>query len=104
MVSDDGQKMSKLPDGHARPDALPAPGEEDAASWFVRARGTMSEAEQRDFIAWLATHPRHARDYDAVSAAWNACLDLCEDRDLLDMRLKAGATVSGTKHRSGEGK
>ena len=104
MVGDDGQTMSKLPDGNARRDAPPPAGEEDAATWFVRTRGAMSEGEQRDFIGWLAAHPSHARDYDAVSAAWNACLDLYEDTDLLAMRLKAIATVSGAKHRSGEGK
>jgi len=95
--------MSKLSNGNARRDAPPPAGEEDGASWFIRTRGMMSEGEQRDFILWLAADPSNARDYDAVSAAWNACLDHYADNDLFAMRLKAIAAVSGARHCSGEG-
>jgi len=92
-----------MPDGTATHDQPPPANSGDAAAWFVRTRGRMTEREESDFIAWLAADPDHARAYDAVTAAWNACLAAYDDKELLVMRLKALTAVSGNRRLCGEG-
>lgn len=92
-----------MPDGSATDDQSPPADSGDAAAWFVRSRGRMSAREENDFIVWLTTDPSHARAFDAVTAAWNACLAGYDDKELLIMRLKALAAVSSAQRLYGEG-
>jgi len=98
-----GEKVADMSDETATHDQPPSANSGDAAAWFVRTRGRMSEQEERAFLAWLTADSDHARAYDAVTAAWNACLALYEDRELLVMRLKALTAVSGNRRLCGEG-
>lgn len=47
---------------------------ETAAQWFMRLQDEdCTDAERSTFAQWLTADPRHAREYEAMRATWQAC-------------------------------
>jgi len=92
-----------MSDWNAAHDDPPSMTTAEAAAWFVRTRDGMTQREENEFVAWLTVDPEHARAYDAVTAAWNACLAAYSDKDILAMRLDALAALSDGRRLCGDG-
>ena len=53
----------------------------DAAHWFSRMHsGETTEADRQAFAAWCSANPAHEREYQKLTAQWNAVLSLPEAR------------------------
>ncbi|MGE8591621.1 MAG: FecR family protein, partial [Alcaligenes sp.] len=53
----------------------------DAAHWFSRMHsGETTEADRQAFAAWCSADPAHEREYQKLTAQWNAVLSLPEAR------------------------
>ena len=62
---------------------------DEAVAWFSRLRsGDATEDDQRQFEAWLARSPSHAREFDRVSTLWD---------DLDGLKTWAGRELAGEK-------
>jgi len=65
---------------------------DEAVVWFTRLRsGDATEDDQREFEAWRARSPIHAREFDRASALWD---DLDGLDDWADGELAEGKTVN----------
>ena len=63
-----------------------------AVAWFTRLQsGDATEDDQRQFEAWLASSPIHAREFDRVSTLWD---DLNGLKTWADGKLAEGKAVS----------
>ena len=53
----------------------------DAAQWFSRMHsGETTETDRQAFAAWCSADPAHEREYQKLTAQWNAVLSLPEAR------------------------
>lgn len=63
--------------------------EVDAAAWFVRTGGELSEHGTHAFAAWLGMNPDHSAAYEAILAAWRFCLEAGNADEFQEMRTRA---------------
>jgi transmembrane sensor len=65
---------------------------DEAVAWFTRLHsGDATEEDQRQYEAWRARSPLHAREFDRVSALWN---DLDGLKTWAERELARGKAVS----------
>lgn len=90
---------------HARsPDALEHP--RDAAHWFSRMHsGEVTDLDRQAFAAWCSADPAHEREYQQLTAQWDAMLSVSHTRlrGLMDASLAASKPPPVSRRRFGIG-